>query len=186
MEQLPVGESFGNPQEPCGPEEECSNEDYRGWWAQGNKLYDFLNRMPRHYAERVGMGKMYDQLLLRWNSEISGPDQLGDVVGDSTLGTLLLWIRQSETLIYYVTYQDQGTPTPGPTTPGRLEVEDSLRTTEWHWPWIEGWDDVATRNRIVNPQKEAKWTVKRIVLIGAGVGAAIYAGKKLFGGDSDY
>lgn len=186
MEPLPPAPELNvDPREPCGDDQECSNEDYKGWWVQGNKLYDFLSRMPRHYAERVGLAESYDRLLSRWGAEVVPPNKLGTVVDDSVLGTLLLWTRQAETLIYYVTYQEQSTPTPGPTTPGRLEIQDTLNTDDqWQWPWIEGWNNPAIRESIVNPSAPKKWTAKRVLIVGAGVVGAVYVGKMILGGGS--
>jgi hypothetical protein len=179
-EALPAADPNLNPDDPCGVDEGCTNEDYRGWWAQGKKLYDYLSRMPPAYADRLGMGTKYRQLLTRWKQEIRKPTDLPDVIDESTLGTLLLWMRHAETLIYYVTYEDQGNPVPGPTTPGRLEVVHDMDDASWHWPWIEGWDDLEIREKIINPPKKSRWSLKRVALVGAGIGGAVYIGKKFF------
>jgi hypothetical protein len=180
MEALPAADPNLNPDEPCGVDEECTNEDYTGWWAQGKKLYDYLSRMPPAYADELGMGTKYRQLLARWKREVKKPSALPEIVDESTLGTLLLWMRHAETLIYYVTYEDQGNPVPGPTTPGRLEVVAELPTEPHHWPWIEGWDDTRMREKILNPKKPARFSGKTVLLIGAGVAGAVYLGKKFF------
>lgn len=179
-EALPAADPNLYPDEPCGVDEECTNEDYRGWWAQGKKLYDYLSRMPPAYADKLGMGNMYRQLLQRWKKEVKKPEGLPEVIDESTLGTLLLWMRHAETLIYYVTYEDQGNPVPGPTTPGRLDVVEEIPTGDRHWPWIEGWDNPSLRAKIVNPPKPSKWGPKRILFVGAGVAGAVYLGKKFF------
>jgi hypothetical protein len=176
----PVGDDRMDAQDPCGPDGVCTREVYAGWWTRGEEIYNYLKRVPERYPKELGMGGLYEDLLRRWTSEVKTPSSVDEEVNSGTLGTLLGWIRESETLIYYVTYQEQGRATPGSTTPGLLEVVEPPPASAWHWPWIEGWDDASKRDLILNPRRPKKWTMKKILVAG-GVGvAAIYAGKKMF------
>jgi len=179
MKELPpVGDDSLGAQ-PCGPEGVCTREVYEERWARGEEIFKYLERVPEKYAEDLGMGKLYNQLLRRWKDEVVSPSKVGDVVDSETLGNLLIWTRQSETLIYYVTYEDQGKATPGPTTPGLLEVVAQPSPQPYHWPWIEGWDDPSKRALILNPKNPSKWTMKKVLLYGGVAAGAIYAGKKM-------
>jgi len=181
MEQLPpVGDDSLGAQEPCGPEGVCTREVYEERWARGEEIFKYLERVPEKYAEDLGMGGMYASLLSRWKEEIKSPADVDDMVDSTTLGNLLFWTREAETLIYYVTYEDQGQTAPGPTTPGLLEVVADPAVTKHRWPWIEGWDDPAKRALILNPKDPKKWTVKKVLLYGGVAAGALYAGKKMF------
>lgn len=194
MEALPpmaVGDDGLDPQEPCGSEgEACSREKYEGWWERGEELYRYLDRMPEKYTKGFGMAGLHRALVRRWHDEVKDPTSVGEEVSSETLGTLLVWIRQSETLIYYVTYQDQEqsgkAAVPGPTTPGLLEVVERPQVSAWHWPWIKGWDDPQQRSLILNPPagEPKRWTLKKVLVVGAIGGAAIYAGKKMLDSNS--
>ncbi len=178
----PVGDDRLDPQEPCGDDGECTHEDYKGWWDRGEELYQYLDRLPEKHSKEFGMAGLHRTLVRRWNDEVQVPNSVGEIVPSETLGTLLLWIRQTETLIYYVTYQDQESAVPGPTTPGLLKVVDKPKNTAWHWPWIQGWDDPEQRSMILNPpdEEKKKWSTMKKVLVVGGIGAvAIFAGKRM-------
>jgi len=179
MEQLPpVGDDSLGAQ-PCGPEGACTREVYEERWARGEEIFKYLEKVPEKYANDLGMGGVYTSLLSRWQEEITPPSEVGDLVDSSTLGNLLIWTRQAETLVYYVTYQVQGQATPGPTTPGLLSVVEEPSTTHYHWPWIEGWDDPSKRALILNPKSPKKITLKKVLLYGGVAAGAIYVGKKM-------
>ena len=179
MEQLPpVGDdSLGS--QPCGPEGACTREVYEERWARGNEIYQFLGKVPKSLTEGLGMGGVHATLLDRWEEEVEDPDLVGAIVDKATLGNLLIWTRQAETLVYYVTYKDKGAATPGPTTPGLLSVVDDPSVTKKGWPWIEGWNDPSKRALILNPKEEKKWTAKKVLLYGGVAAGAIYAGKRM-------
>jgi hypothetical protein len=179
MEQLPPAGDDSLGAQPCGPEGVCTREVYEERWARGQEIFKYLERVPEKYAEDLGMGKLYHQLIRRWSEEIQPPSAVADMVDSETLGNLLIWTRQSETLIYYVTYEDQGQATPGPTTPGLLKVVSQPEAQPYHWPWIEGWDDPAKRALILNPKGSSKITFKKVLLYGGVAVGAIFAGKKL-------
>jgi len=169
--QLPAS---NDPQAPCGDDDTCSNEEYKGWWVRGKEIHDYLLKMPKSVPEELGMGKLHTTLLRQWKAgKVQDPSVVGEEVPAETLGALLMWIRQSETLIYYVTYRDNGDAVPGPTTPGLLEVVPPPPPTGWKWPWIPGWEDPSKRDLILNP-KDSKWSMKKKVLVIGGLGAAAF------------
>ena len=182
MEQLPpaVGDDSLGPQANCGPGGGCPREVYEEWWTRGKEYFDYLGRVPKRITKGLNMGDMHDSLLRRWTDEVAHPSALGETVDSKTYGTLLLCNRESERLIYYVTYDDTGRATPGPTTPGLLQVVEQPETDSYNWPWIEGWDDPKRRALILNPKGPKKWTVKRVLLWGGVAAGAVYAGKKMF------
>lgn len=174
--QLPPASN--DPQSPRGDDDTCSNEEYKGWWVRGKEIYSYLRKMPRKVPEELGMANLHSTLLRQWKSKVQNPSVVGEEVPAETLGALLLWIRQSETLIYYVTYRAQGEAVPGPTTPGLLEVVEEPAGTAWKWPWIPGWEDPSKRNMILNP-KDSKWSMKKKIFVFGGIGtAAFFVGKK--------
>lgn len=180
MEQLPpVGDDSYDAQEPCGSEGVCTREVYEERWARGEEIFKYLEKVPEKYAEDLGMGGVYKSLLSRWVDEVKAPDSVGEVVDSATLGNLLIWIRQAETLVYYVTYETQGQAAPGPATPGLLSVVEDPTLNKHHWPWIEGWDDPSKRALILNPKDPSKWTAKKVLLYGGVAVGAFYAGKKM-------
>lgn len=180
MRSLPsVGDDSLNPQEPCGPDGSCTKDEYAGWWARGERLHDYLASLPVEHTEAYSMDGLQKNLLTQWQHEITPPSSLGANVSKQILGRLLLWIRQAETLIYYVTYREEKVQ-PGPTTPGRLDVIEEPNMQTWHWPWIAGWHDPSQRALILNPKKPSKWNPKKILLYG-GVGVAgLFIAKKVF------
>jgi hypothetical protein len=179
MEQLPpVGDDSLGAQ-PCGPEGVCTREVYEERWARGAEIFEYLGKVPEKHSQDLGMGGMHKSLLRRWKDEVTPPAAVGDVIDSETLGNLLIWTRDAETLIYYVTYQDQGSAVPGPTTPGLLSVVAEPEAGTKGWPWIEGWNDPQKRALILNPRDEKKWTVKKVLLYGGVAAGAIYAGKKM-------
>jgi hypothetical protein len=180
MESLPpVGDDSLNAQEFCGSEGACTIEEYAKWWARGEKLHAYLEDLPVALTKAHSMDGLQKSLLQQWTHDVTPPSSLGKTVSKTVLGRLLLWVRQTETLIYYVTYRDKQVE-PGPTTPGRLEVIDEPNMQSWHWPWIKGWHDPNQRSLILNPKQPSKWSPKKILLYG-GVGVAgLYIAKKVF------
>lgn len=165
-------------QETCGPAGVCTREVYEGWWARGKKYFDYLERVPERVPEELGMDGMHKSLLRRWKDEVVPPSAVGDTVDSKTYGTLLIWNRESETLIYYVTYENQGEATPGSTTPGPLTVVNDPKGSD-PWPWIEGWEDPKKRALILNPKGNKKWTTKKILLVGGAAAGVFFVGKKM-------
>jgi hypothetical protein len=177
--ELPPPAANMDPQAPAGNDGACSKEEYKGWWVRGKEIYDYLQKLPKRVSAELEMGSLHSSLLRQWKSKVQNPAVVGEEVPAETLGALLLWIRQSETLIYYVTYRDKGDAVPGPTTPGILRVQEEPEMQQWHWPWIPGWDDPGQRARILNTN-DKKWSTKKKVLVFGGVGlAAFIMGKKL-------
>jgi hypothetical protein len=169
-----------------GEDDACTREEYKGWWVRGKEIHGFLEKLPKKVPQELGMGKLHASLLRKWKSKVQDPSVVGEEVSAETLGTLLLWIRQSETLIYYVTYRDKGDAVPGPTTPGVLEIVAEPPPTQWKWPWIPGWEDPSKRDLILNP-KDGKWSMKKKVLVFGGIGTvAFLAGKRLLTQSADF
>lgn len=166
-------------------EEEYTLEDYREWWAASVELHEYLTGMPPQMAERVRMGKQRTDLLESW-LDLQPPDSL-DEVNEDTAADLQAWIHKAQTLIHFVVYRPEDTAEPEPEVQKpkfkKLELVDDVseipgEDPQWHWPWIEGWDNPAQREKILNPPKEAS-TAKKVLMIGAAAGVAIYVGKRM-------
>ncbi len=164
-------------------EEEYTLEEYRKWWANSVELHEYLDGMPPEMAERVRMGKPRLDLIESW-LDLQPPDSL-DEVDEDTAADLLGWIRKAETLIHFVVYRPEAATEPEVQKPKfkKLALVDDIseisgENPQWHWPWIEGWDNPAKREKILNPPKEGS-TVKKVLMIGAAAGVAIYVGKRM-------
>jgi hypothetical protein len=136
-------------------------------------------------AEKVGMGKQRKRLLKQYKS-ISHPDALEDIQ-EGEAGALQSWIRSAETLIHFVVQNRSAGDAAEKKTSTKLELVDDPAESgvegDWHWPWIEGWDDPKNRERILNPPKE-KTALKKVLIIGGVAAAALYVGKRIAdGGD---
>lgn len=157
-------------------------EEYQGWWGRGMELHEYLLRMPQRILEPMQMDGQHQRLLNRWES-LKDPESKD--IDEDDLARLRAWIRDSETLINYIVYERRP---PGSTTPSTKKrarptqiqsIEDAVGVQEdWHWPWIEGWDDPAKRARILNPPKE-KNTLKKVLIVGGIATAAVIIGKKV-------
>lgn len=178
--------------------------DFERWWARSEELNSILRRLPRDVIAAAGMENRREQLLERWE-DLETPEIDESEVDEEMLGALMSWIRDSETLIHYIIYtrditaehggeataNDTGVPTatasapaapsrPAPVVPS-LQVINSMSEAigvkeDWHWPWLEGWDDPEKRERILKPKKkkEKKLTFKRAATMGALGAGAVY------------
>jgi hypothetical protein len=158
------------------------SEEYRVWLDRAGDLHEYLLRMPASVLEPAGMDGRHQQLLDRWE----GLAPFDDDVGEDELTQLRAWIHDSETLINYIVYERQP---PGSTKKAvkkrarpqpieALEEADGVQE-DWHWPWIEGWDNPAKRDRILNPPKDKK-TLKKVLIVGGIATAAVIIGRRVF------
>lgn len=177
--------------------------EFERWWARSEELNSILRRLPRDVISAAGMGNRRAQLLERWE-DLETPEVDDIEVEEEVLGALLSWIRDSETLIHYIIYtrdltsehggeataNDTGKETtatasappsrPAPIVPATRIINSMSEAIgvqeDWHWPWIEGWDDPDKRKSIINPKKKKgkKLTMKRAATMGALGAGAVY------------
>jgi len=190
---------------PVEDEEEFESEpvatadDYRQWWERGNELYRYMRRMPRSEISQAGMGEMRKRLLDRWTRpDVEGGVQPADTVkgevDEYTYGNLLTWVQNAETIIHICaslkeessSEQRFGSTQEDPNTLGLVPNVGRMPAYQenWHWPWIEGWDNPKTRNDLehqLDPPKKKGKLWKKIALIGAVGAGAFIAKRKFFG-----
>ena len=168
----------------------CAPEEFERFWARSEELNSVLRRLPRQAVLNAGMQHRREQLLERWG-DLEAPGLVDDEIGSDMVGALRSWIHDSETLIRYIIFTtDTGTApeknsTPAnelPTAPRLAPVESLAQapavTEKWHWPWLEGWDDVKKRKRILNPKKKKESSLRRKLMYGALGAGAVYIGAK--------
>lgn len=157
-------------------------EEYQGWWSRAGEIHEYLLRMPPRILEPMGMDGQHQSLLSRWDAlESSDSTDLDE----DDLAKLRAWIRDSETLINYIVYERKP---PGSTTPSTKKrsrpthiqsIEEAVGVQDdWHWPWIEGWDNPAKRERILHPPKE-KNMLRKVLIVGGIATAAVIIGRKV-------
>lgn len=164
-------------------------EDFERWWARSEELHSVLTRLPSRLVVNAGMQRRRQALLERWD-DLEAPGLDDDEIDLNLVGTLRAWIHDTEVLIrYIISTEDTGTgladamPAANLPIAPRLEAvettEDAPAVTEqWHWPWIEGWDDVKKRHRILHPKEKKETSLKRKLIYAAlGVGV-VYAGAR--------
>ncbi len=172
-------------------------DQYYQWWVQGTSLYRALASLPIEVVRDSGMQARHEMLIRRWadpantKNGIRPPETLGQVVDPADLGNLLSWIKQAKTLIYYVAYdgeqaEGQGShqrqyTQAGPATDNPPKVAKTVQqvpgyTQQWHWPWIEGWDDPAKRRKLMRANNPGNGFKKMALFVG--IGAAVWAGTK--------
>lgn len=182
MEALPQG---GSP-----PREEVYTlEEYQGWWDRAEELHGYLEKMPYRISNAVGMQGRHQRMLETWE-DLQSPDELQEVNVED-LAAIRSWIRDSENLIHYIV-RERGPS--GPTTPDAAEQQTKKKSNgkkivsgvaeapgvqpDWHWPWIEGWDDPVKRKRILNPPKK-NHMVRNVLIVGGLAAGAVFIGKKM-------
>lgn len=169
----------------------CTPEDFERWWARSEELHSVLTRLPSRLVVNAGMQHRCQTLLERWD-DLEAPGLDDDEIDPNLVGALRSWIHDTEVLIrYIISTEDTGT---GPTTaaaevPANLPTAPRLATLEttedapavteqWHWPWIDGWDDPKKRKRILSPKEKKEISLKRKLIFAALGAGAIYAGAK--------
>lgn len=169
----------------------CTQEEFERWWARSEELHDVLKRLPSRLVVKAGMQHRHQILLERWD-DLEAPGLDDDEIDPNLVGALRSWIHDTEVLIrYIISTEDTGT---GPTTAAaelpanlpsapRFEAVDTVRdapavTKQWHWPWIEGWDDKKKRGRILHPKEKKETSLKRKLIFAALGAATVYAGAK--------
>ena len=178
-EALPESQStVVDPNEPCGNDGKCSVEEYGEWWKQANRLYIYLQKIPEATLGRLGMSGFRNKLISMWEDEVVSPDSYEDgFVETSDVGTVRLWMREAETLIYFVASAGGSPAMPGSATPGMLHIVETSPDANF-WPWIKGWDNPVTREQILQPKSKSNGMFKKILMYG-GLGLGAYwVGKK--------
>lgn len=172
-------------------------ESFERWWARSEELVSILRRLPGRIVAATGMGNRR-LTLLDAHDELEQPGLTAEI-DDGAVGALRSWTKDAETLIHYiVTARDTGIGSSGSTTASndpapvsgnylpsapRLSPIDDLDDSpavsqDWHWPWIEGWDDPKRRKGILHGKEKKKMTKKRKMFLGALAVGAVYAGSK--------
>ena len=175
-------------------------EAFERWWARSEELVSILRRLPGRIVAATDMANRR-LTLLDVHDELERPG-LAAEIDDGAVGALRSWIKDAETLIHYiVTARDTGIgsrsttasndppPVSGNNLPSapRLSPIDELDDSpafsdDWHWPWIEGWDDPKKRKAILHGKEKKKMTKKRKMFLGALAVGAVYAGAKYLDG----
>lgn len=177
-------------------------DEFERWWARSEELNSILRRLPHDVVAAAAMENRRAQLLERFE-DLETPELDEEFVDEEMAGALQSWIRDSETLIHYIIYTrdvtrestpdartandpvEAGVPAgsakpPAPIRPA-LNVIRTLDdapgvSDEWHWPWIDGWDDPDKRQQILNPKKKKgkKMSIKRAATMTALGAGAVY------------
>ncbi len=171
-------------------------ESFERWWARSEELASILRRLPGRIVAATGMANRR-LTLLDAHDELEQPSLTAEI-DDGVVGALRSWIKDAETLVHYiVTARDTGIGSgsttasnePAPVSGNHLpsaprlspidELDDSPAFSEdWHWPWIEGWDDPKKRKVILHGKGKKKMSKRRKMFLGAITVGAIYAGSK--------
>ena len=188
---MSVAEEQEKPQEVVQAKKGCTPEDFERWWARSEELHSVLRRLPKRLVVDAGMQHRAQTLLERWD-DLETPGLDDDVINPDMVGSLRSWIHDSEVLIRYIistedtkigpTTAASDVPANFPTAPRLAPIESMDEapavTDQWHWPWIEGWDDVKKRKRILNPKEKKETSLKRKLIFAALGAGAIYVGAK--------
>lgn len=181
-------------------------DDFERWFVRSEELNSILRRLPLKVVSAAGMANRRDQLLETWEdletpeldeSEVDD-DMMGDLlswVKDSeTLIHYIVYTRNTNGVPEVggkesAKASNDGVPEasslppqtvepssrPGPQVIASMSGAPGV-TGQWHWPWIEGWDDLEKREGIINPKKAKpkKMSLKRAATMTALGAGAVY------------
>lgn len=141
------------------------------WNARAEELYDYLHKIPKSVGEKLGIWKTRNQIVLDY-----------DQIDRSDIDSLHSWIGKAEGLVQYIYSQRNNNPKKSKKT--RINSLEDLPGYDenWHWPWIEGWDDPKKRQRLLRGKKEGT-DYKKILIAGGVVAGGFWAYKKFFSGE---
>lgn len=140
------------------------------WNARAEELYSYLHKIPQSLGTRLGVWKKRNQIILDYDS-----------IDKSNIEDLNFWINRAESLVQYIYSQKERVKS---TKKSRIESLDELSayTEDWHWPWIEGWDDPKTRRRLIRQPKDGP-NYKKILIAGGVAAGGFWVYKKFFSGE---
>jgi hypothetical protein len=159
-------------------ENDATRSDYEGWWGRAQELYAYIQKVPSSLTKRVNMTDSKNKLIYEFDQLIS-PEKLSDVQ-EGDVSRLKKWINHAEGFVGFLL---QSYEPSAPTTQVPVLVKDVNVEEDWHWPWIDGWDNPKKRKRILNPSNKDDNQVKRLLIGGAVIGGAYYIGKRFMGAD---
>lgn len=171
-------------------------QDYYQKWVFGADLYQKLLALPADVVDGSGMASRHNILVNQWidpnhhKGGIKEPGSLGPNVDQKTIGEINSWIKQARTLIYYIDYDGSQKRSYAQSESDINDVEEGDiahsvseipgYSSQWHWPWIDGWDDPKKRKALLKSNTK-KISIKKVAITIGIAGAAIWAGSKFFG-----
>jgi len=152
----------------------CTRAEYEKWWGRATELRSYVERVPAGVTDRVSMTDRKNKLVYAFDqlvspNSVSEPVSVGDVKGITS------WISHAEGFIGFLLQSYEPAP---PVVQVPVLVKGLESDEDWHWPWIDGWDDPKKRKRIINPPSEKESQMKKLLIGGALVGGALYIGKR--------
>ena len=153
---------------------DATRADYEGWWGRAAELHEYIERLPPSVIERVDMAERKNKLVVAFD-QLSSPSSVSEPVPQGAIERLNKWTKQAEGFVGFLL---QSYEPPVPTIQAPVLLKSFEEDEDWHWPWIDGWDDPKKRKKILKPSGKEDNQVKKLLIGGALVGGAILLGKK--------
>lgn len=178
LELSPSSESTSSAQ-PDENDAEISRSDYERWWGRATELRSYIEKVPKRVTDKVSISETKNKLMFAFDQLVS-PNSVSEPVPEGDVKRINSWIKNAEGFVGFLL---QSYEPASPTTEAPVLVKELDDAEDWHWPWIDGWDDPKKRKKILNPSGKEDSQVKRVLIGGALLGGALYLGKRFMEAD---
>ncbi len=175
----PSLEDIDDSAQPDERDAEYTRADYEGWWERASELYAYIQKVPDSLTNKVNMTERKNKLVFAFD-QLSSPEGASGPITEGEVRRLQKWIDHAEGFVGFLlqSYEPSVPATQAPVLVSEIDIEE-----DWHWPWIDGWDNPKKRKKILNPPGKEDNQVKKLLIGGAVLGGAYFIGKKFMEAD---